>query len=292
MNLNQLTYFKVVYECMNVTKASEQLMVSQPAVSSAVRELERELEVTLFIRKNRGLQATEEGEVLYEQACRLLQQCENAKLIVKAASDKKSAVRIGMAPMTGSVAFPPVYRKLSEQYPEIELEIVENGGPELVKLLERDLLEVALVPDGIYFPGCEKVEILRSRLYFVLNRQHPLAAQESVSLEQMAEIPLAIYPKGYIASENIKRVFDEAGLPMHIFAYTPSYATIRMMVDCNAAGGFLMREICEADPNIRMYPFEQLPEYPVYLIWKRDGYLSRSAKQLIRCCREMQKKNL
>lgn len=287
MNLQHLKYFRTVYECKNITKASQRLHVSQPAISTALKELEAEFGTPLFIRQNRGLAATEEGVVFYSLACRILAQCDSAKQVIKEVAQHKSQVRLGMAPMVGAIVFPHIYEKLYETYPEITLEILEDGSYELVKRLEEDRVEMVIVPDGVECQGGIKRKIYETQIVFAISKGHPLAQETRVELEQISRIPLALYQKSYIQSENVSRLFESHGLPMKIMAQASNYMTIKTLISCGAAGGFLMREVCDQDEGLRIYEIPELKPAPVYLLWKEDGYLSAAARKFLKCCKEL-----
>ena len=75
MTLNQLRYFCTASRCHSITKAAEELYVTQPTISMAIRDLEVEFGISLFYRKGNQLILTEEGEMLYEKATYILQYC-------------------------------------------------------------------------------------------------------------------------------------------------------------------------------------------------------------------------
>ena len=75
MTLNQLRYFCTASRCHSITKAAEELYVTQPTVSVAIRDLEIEFGISLFYRKGNRLILTEEGEELYNKATYILQYC-------------------------------------------------------------------------------------------------------------------------------------------------------------------------------------------------------------------------
>ncbi len=288
MNFQQLKYFRTVYESRNITRAAERLHISQPAISTAIKELEEELGAPLFIRQNRGLVATEEGVVFYPLACRMLAQSENARRVIREVAERKSQVRIGMAPMAGSFLFPKIYKKLSAAYPEVTLEILEDGSYELVKRLEEDQVDMILVPEGVECPGMAKREIYRTRMVFAIRRDHPLAQLDQIGISQLAQVPLAMYRKGFVQSQNIGRVFEQQGVSMKVMAQASYFATIKTLVDCGAAGGFLMKEIYEGNDAVRTYEIPELEPFPIHLFWKQDGYLSPAARKFLRCCRDLQ----
>lgn len=286
MNYQQLSYFKTVYERGNITRAAEELHISQPAVSTAIRELEAGLGTPLFFRQNRGIVATEAGNVFYSLACRMLAQWENARRVVQEVAGQRMLVRIGMAPMAGSIVFPGIYRRLLRQCPQIELEIVEAGTHELVKRLQEEQVELILVPDVVEHPEFIRKEIYRSSLVFAIGAGHPLAREERLEPDSLDGLPLAVYQDGYVQNENVERFFREQGLTMSVMARLSNFVTMKTLIACGVCGGFLLKEVCEGEKGIRTFSFPQLPELPIHLIWKNDGYLSGAARQVIRCCEE------
>ena len=79
MTLQQLNYLVVVAECGNITEAAEKLFIAQPSLSSAIHNLEKEMGITAFVRTNKGVVVTREGEELLSFARMLLEQAENMK---------------------------------------------------------------------------------------------------------------------------------------------------------------------------------------------------------------------
>ena len=79
MTLQQLTYLVTVADCGNITEAAEKLFISQPSLSAAIHNLEKEMGVTAFTRSNKGVTVTREGEELLSFARMLLEQADNMK---------------------------------------------------------------------------------------------------------------------------------------------------------------------------------------------------------------------
>ena len=74
MTLQQLTYIKMTAECGNITEAAEKLFISQPSLSAAIHNLEKEMGVTIFVRSKKGVVLTREGEEMLSYAGMLLEQ--------------------------------------------------------------------------------------------------------------------------------------------------------------------------------------------------------------------------
>ncbi|MFR7830251.1 MAG: LysR family transcriptional regulator [Blautia wexlerae] len=105
MTLNQLRYFCTASRCHSITKAAEELYVTQPTVSVAIRDLEIEFGISLFYRKGNRLILTEEGEELYNKATYILQYCTELQADYSSMARVKPPLRIGIPPMLSTVFF-------------------------------------------------------------------------------------------------------------------------------------------------------------------------------------------
>ena len=107
MKLTQLKYFLAVCKCGSFSGASKVLFVSQPAISQAIRDLEREYNIVLFSRNNNHLELTDDGKWLQQKADNLLRQAEDLRNDLIARAENRLAVKIGVAPMIGNMLLYP-----------------------------------------------------------------------------------------------------------------------------------------------------------------------------------------
>ena len=127
MTLNQLRYFCTASRCHSITKAAEELYVTQPTVSVAIRDLEIEFGISLFYRKGNSLILTQEGEELYNKATYILQYCTELQADYSSMARVKPPLRIGIPPMLSTVFFPELLIAFHDQYPEIAVVLEEYG---------------------------------------------------------------------------------------------------------------------------------------------------------------------
>ena len=111
MTLNQLRYFCTASRCHSITRAAEELYVTQPTISVAIRDLEIEFGISLFYRKGNKLILTEEGEELYNKATYILQYCNELQADYSSMARVKPPLRIGIPPMLSTVFFTGNIRK-------------------------------------------------------------------------------------------------------------------------------------------------------------------------------------
>lgn len=149
-NLNRYKIFLCVGNEGSISKASEKLYISQPAVSSSIKKLEESMGTTLFIRKTRGVTLTESGKVLYDsvrQAMNMLAEAENS------IKDSHSAgrLRVAASSVLCKYMLMPYLTKFTEQNPDVDLSIVCTSSDRALSLLEDGRIDTALVakPAGI-----------------------------------------------------------------------------------------------------------------------------------------------
>ena len=108
MNLVQLKYFQAVCKYQSVSAAAEYLYISQPTLSSAIKELEREFGVSLFRRHHRGMVLTPEGTELLKHCERLLSHADQVERIMSDFGKRRNVLRLGVPPMIGSLFLPKI----------------------------------------------------------------------------------------------------------------------------------------------------------------------------------------
>ena len=152
-NLNLYRFFCCVAEEKNISKASEKLFVSQPAVSFAIRELETELNQQLFIRKSKGVELTSFGKLLYEQVKNSIDKFDNIENFAKRYKMlEQGIIRIGSCTSNTNQIVLNYIAEFAKQYPNISI-AMERGDREqlLQKLKNNDL-------DMIFIDNTEKAD--------------------------------------------------------------------------------------------------------------------------------------
>ena len=112
LDLKRLRYLEAVYRHKNFTRASEELFVSQPAISAAISALEKELGITLIVRNSKKVIFTLEGEQFMLHVLRILKECDSAEQLVRDLTSKDDSVlNVGMSPTLSLKLLPHLYTK-------------------------------------------------------------------------------------------------------------------------------------------------------------------------------------
>ena len=108
MKLTHLQYFQTVCKHSNLTRAAEELHISQPGLTHVIHDLEREFALTLFLRQNKGLVLTEEGRQFLNEVNLLLEQVESFSGRMKLLGKANQVIRFGLSPASVTLYFSPV----------------------------------------------------------------------------------------------------------------------------------------------------------------------------------------
>jgi DNA-binding transcriptional LysR family regulator len=191
----QLRALNAVALTGNVTRAAEQLLMTQPAVSHAIRGLERELGVALLVRRPDGVSLTAVGAAVAERASIILSQLESLRADAAAAADQKAVtVRVGVLPSANARLMPPLLRAYATAHPEVRVTVLEGSDPEVLDWLRTGAVDVAVVVQA----GEDLVTapLAVDELLAVLPLDHPLAARAAVAIADLGHEPFIMSAGG------------------------------------------------------------------------------------------------
>jgi DNA-binding transcriptional LysR family regulator len=188
VELRHLRYFVAVAEELSFTRAARRLHMSQPPLSTQMRDLERELGVPLFTRTGRTVALTPAGEALLGEARRLLVQVEQAlRTTQRIGEGEVGRLTIGFVPAASTATLPDALRALRERHPAVELYLREMAPDELVAALHAGGVDVALLYLPFSDPEIEVRVVASEPLIAVLPADHPLAGRERLSAADLRE---------------------------------------------------------------------------------------------------------
>jgi DNA-binding transcriptional LysR family regulator len=184
MDVRHLRYFSAVAETCHFGQAADQLHVAQPALSYAIRQLEAELDATLFNRTTRQVSLTPAGEFLQAEATRILTRVDDAALGVRRiATGRAGLLRLGL---TGTAAFshlPRIARIVRQELPGVALEIqADLLTPKQCDLLRSGRLDIGVLRPPAVGEDIELRTIEVEPLVLVVPADHRLAVEPVVSL--------------------------------------------------------------------------------------------------------------
>ncbi|MCQ4213399.1 LysR family transcriptional regulator [Streptomyces longispororuber] len=231
--LVQLRYFLVAAERGSMTEASAELHIAQSAVSAAVHNLERELQVQLFIRRRgRGLTLTPAGERLQQQARELLARAREVEREARGDGETLTGpVSVGCFVTLAPSYLPLLFSECTRRHPGIEIDVLEAETDHLVQALAAGRIDFALTYGlGLSSePDLHTETIADAPAYVIVAAGHPLAGQGSVELAELAADPLVLLDLPH-SRDYFHSLVAATGTAPDVRYRTQSYETVRSLV--------------------------------------------------------------
>ena len=285
MTLNPLRYFCTAARCHSITQAAKLMFVTQPAVSSAIRELEKEFSVSLFSYTNNRLELTVEGEQLFERAASLLDASDELQLQFQDASRRKPTVRLGTPPNLSAVFFPELLDSFRAEHPEIFLELSEYGSMRACDMVQNERLDLGLVNMELYtVDKFSNLVLATDRLLFCVAENHQFANEEVLDLRRLDHEPVILFNRDSVQNQILLQNFHAMGIKPRVVMLSSQITTTRNFVLQGRCGCFFFSSMLPLVPDLRGIPI--IPEIPtrIGLIWKKGKYISAHTRTFIRFC--------
>ena len=191
MELRVLRYFLAVAQKRNITKAAQELLISQPTLSKQLADLEDELGVQLFIRGHRQITLTDEGEYLQTRAREITQLAEQTALNIKGQEVISGTISIGAGE---SIAMERIMRVLSEiikDYSDVKVRLISGNADEMETALQHGSIDFAVLMANRSLDNYHHLQIPESdRWGLVMRKDDSLANKAEISPEDLADLPL------------------------------------------------------------------------------------------------------
>jgi DNA-binding transcriptional LysR family regulator len=231
LSLRQLEYFVAVGTLGTMGAAATECQVSQSAISLAVSDLEKALDVQLFLRqKAKRLQLTAAGRQVLADARRLLAQAEELQSTARSLGrDATGQLVVGCFPSLSSYVMPTVLDALAAEHPGMDVQFVEGSVAELHGWLRDGTCEVAVMYGLGSDPGLETTDLYLVRPHVELATDHPLAATGKVRLAKLAEEPMILLDVPP-SEELFRGVLAEVGVVPRITRRVVSVDGVRALV--------------------------------------------------------------
>ena len=272
MNLVQLKYFQAVCKHQSVSAAADSLYISQPTISTAIKELEREFGISLFRRHHRGMILTEEGQELLRHADRLLSHSEQIERIMNDFGKKRKVLRLGVPPMICSLFLPKIFKDFSPSNPDIRLDITEGSRQEMLNRLSKELLDMTFLSHNAPFDtSLQYFQVAKFETVCCVSKNSPYASLKSVCPKDIADAPIVLFKNSFFQTEEIKKWFSASLIKPDILLQTSQLSTLLDMIKNNLAIGFMFRELVSGDDEIVPIPMEPPLVLSVSLVWKQNS---------------------
>lgn len=218
MNIKQLEIFLLIARIRNFTRAAAQLGMSQPAVSSQIKSLEEELNITLFERADKKVVLTEAGRLLFPIAMQMMRQYNKIKASIDDLREVKAGhLMLGATSVPGEWLLPPVIGGFREQYPGITVSQYIGGSTQVTEWLKKQEVEIGILGAPVKAEGVECMPWTTDRMVIITPPWHPLKGKE-VPLTALTSDPVIVRENGSGVRKTMEHQFLEHNVSLDQFS--------------------------------------------------------------------------
>jgi DNA-binding transcriptional LysR family regulator len=284
-----LRYFAAVAAEGNLTRAAEQLFVSQPALTKQIRQLESQLGVQLFTRSRAGMALTAAGQALADTSARVLTAWDEALRETQAAGrGTERVLRVGFMSSAANEATQQIIAAFARRWPDWRLDLRQAAWDDATAGLAQGDVDVALL--RLPFPGQDdmRTEVLLTEPRWVaLPANHPLATQDHICFDELWDEPFIAAPAETGAWRDYWLATTERdGRPVRIGAVTDQPDAFLTAI-ANGYGVALTPESAAryyARPGIAYRPVTGVSPSQVCVAWPPANDTNPVIQDFVRCC--------
>lgn len=263
--LSQLRSFVTVAEQKHFGSAAAKLGISQPSLSQGLAALEEGLGVQLIERSTRKVIVTATGKALLPDAKAAIHAAEALVVRARGAADPFAGpLTLGIIPTIAPYLLPHLLPLIAEEFPQTQLQVVEEKTERLLAKLRDGLIDVALLALPADTPGLEEIPLYTEPFAAVLPKDHPLAGKRDLSLDQLGQLELLLLDDGHCLRDQVIDLCKAAGVAntanAHAVARASSLTTVVQLVVAGMGATLLPVSALAAEcyrPNLAVARFAQ-----------------------------------
>lgn len=281
MKIIQIEYFCAVCRYHSITQAAQKLYVTQPAISNAIRELEKNSSINLFTRAKNHMFLTKEGEIFYQKTSRLLDTINQTSSELYDLGRQIPSIRIGIPPLLSTIFFPDMLIGFQKAYPDIPVELFEYGSIRAANLVAEDTLDLALVNMNFY--EIEKLNsymLLSDQIVFCVSPKHHLANEMVLSMEMLKEEPLIMYNTDSVLNTTLYSRFEGINIKPNVIMHASQLYTIQNFITNNLCGAFLYSSLMKNLPGLVGIPIDPIIIEDWDLVGKKENMCKRKCRKI------------
>lgn len=247
MNINFELYriFYAVANHGNITKAADELNISQPAISKSIKNLEDQLGGKLFVRTKRGVVLTAEGKEFYnyiKQAIEFIGNAENK--FTDLINLETGSIKIGISVTLTREFLLPYIKEFHDKYPKIDIQIVTNVSSELFTKLRNGLIDMIILNlnDKNYGSDIEVIKCKKISDCFVFNNSFKELINKEISINELNNYPLVLQLKGSNTREFLDNLAKENGIILKPNIELASYSLVVDFAKIGLGIGYVTKE--------------------------------------------------
>ncbi len=282
MDFYQLLYFRKVAETKSISRASEELLITQPAVSKQIKALEEELGEKLFDRIGKKIFLTRTGEVFLVHADRILRSVQEAKTAVRDLSEECSGeLIIGTSDHISLHRLPGVLKAYISAFPKVDLKLRCHRSETILEMVDKNLVDIGVITLPRVTANLVSRVIWKDPMSLVVPRDHPLAALKKIRLKDVARFGMILPEAGTTTRKNIDLAFTRRNLIPNITMEVAYIETIKGLVKAGLGVSILPDKAVEQEIQSETLVKTKIQDADfsrdLGVVYLKDKFLSRPA---------------
>lgn len=288
MTLRHMRVFVSVFRQGSITRAAEELHLTQPAVSLSVKELENYYGIKLFERYGRRIFPTEGAKMFYGYAVHIISLFDEMETRVRS-WDERGILRVGASITVGTFILPQLAARAREKMPGLRVEAVVCNSAEVEAAILDNRVDLGLIEAGPSSAELAAIPFMEDALCAIAAPGHPLAGKEGVTLRELASYPFLMREKGSAGREVLDAALALRGIAVRPVWESASTQAIVHGVSVGLGIAVLpsllvRRDIAEgtvAEIGLR-HPIRR----QLHILHHKNKFISRSIGNFIALCRD------
>ncbi|WP_436965919.1 cidABC operon transcriptional activator CidR [Staphylococcus shinii] len=289
MDIKHMKYFVEVVDQKGMTNASKSLYIAQPTISKAIKDLEKELNMTFFDRSKRQLVLTDAGKVFYKKCKEILTLYKDLpKEINSLLGLETGHISIGLSAVMNMNKFIHILGEFHQQYPNVTYNLVEKGGKMIETQLINDEIDIGITTIPVDQDIFHSIPLYQEDLKLVVNKEHRLANREQINMSMLKDEDFILFNEDFYLNDKIIEAAKNAGYVPKTISKISQWNFIENLLSAHLGVSILPENIVNLlDGNFKNITIDDPGmRWELGVIWKRDKYLSHATRKWIEFMKE------
>ena len=231
----RLKVFQSVARNLSFTKASQELFISQPAITKHIQELESTYQTRLFDRQGGKISLTESGQLLLEHCERILEEYRKLEYEMHLLHNQYTGeLRLGASTTIAQYVLPPMLGTFISKFPQVELSLLNGNTREMEAALQEHRIDLAMVEGVTRLPNLRYTPFLEDELVVVVRTGSHLPVDDEITPQQLARLPLVLRERGSGTLDVFERAMLQHNIKLstlHVLMYLGSTESIKLFLE-------------------------------------------------------------
>jgi DNA-binding transcriptional LysR family regulator len=293
MELRVLRYFLATAQHENMTKAADELHVSQPALSQQIAELERELGVKLFRRDHRRIFLTDQGQYLQSRAQEIIDLADQTAANIGSGQEVSGTLSIGAGESTAMRMVMSAVGKIMRENPRIHLHLISGDGSEMESSLKKGVIDFAVLMGSRPLQDYHHLQLPESdRWGLVMRKNDPLAAAKTISPTDLIGQPLLVSEQS-LEENRLEKWWGDLDEKMNIIGTYSLVYNAQLLVSQGWASMITFDHLVggPAGHDLTFRPLSPTLRETTTIIWKKNVEQSMAARTFLRALMQEREKS-